>query len=129
MSTLDSDALVYWVHTTLSPLYERSLRAATWCPRWWEHAEALFRLHLVHQSWQVAVASQRDNPQALSDWLLHTADPHLAVLISPSGPFAECAWNERRGFAQPHQPKGLPHEWPDDFDDARFPAARPDRAC
>lgn len=119
----ESDFLVYWAQTTLWPLYERTPRAVVWCPRWWEHPEALFRIELIHRAWEIAVTSE--NPQALSDWVLHTADPHVGVLLSPSGPFADCSWNERNGYKHPHQPRPLPQTWPEDFDYSQFPAVSP----
>lgn len=115
---IDGDALIHWVHTTLLPLLERSTRTVTWCPRWWEHPEACFRFELLRRSWQAAVSS--DDGMALSFWMLQHVDPHLAVLTGPAGPFADCGWSERRGYLQPHQPRGLPQHWPEDFDTHRF---------
>lgn len=113
VAAIDEDYLVWWAHTTLLPLYERNLTAITWCPRWWDHPEAVFRMELIRRAWQDAVAAEEG--QALSDWMLHTVDPHMAVLTSSNGPFAKCHWNERRGYSQPHQPRGLVHHWPEDF--------------
>lgn len=118
MAAIDEDYLVWWAHTTLLPLYERDPGQITWCPQWWEHPEAVFRVELIRRAWADAVAAEEG--QALSDWMLHTADPHMAVLTSPSGPFAQCRWNARRGYPQPHQPRGLVHHWPQDFPTAEY---------
>lgn len=93
---IDSDELVSWVHGTLLPLIQRSQNKVLWCPLWYEHAEAVFRLHLVHKAWEKAVVS--DDPEALSSWALYHLDGHLAVLLSPTGPFSECRYTTRHGF-------------------------------
>ena len=41
---LDVDALIVWVHDTITSMIARPLRGElTWCPLWWEHPEAVFR--------------------------------------------------------------------------------------
>lgn len=100
---IDSDELIRWVHTTVIPLYQRSLSKVTWCPLWWEHSEAIFRLEVVRRAWEKAVVDE--DPAAMSDWTIHHLDAHMGVLLSPSGPFSECAYTERRGFKSVHIPQ------------------------
>lgn len=100
---INSDELIRWVHTTVVPLYQRSLSKVTWCPLWWEHSEAIFRLEVVRRAWEKAVVDE--DPAAMSDWALHHLDAHMGVLLSPTGPFSECGYTERRGFKDIHVPQ------------------------
>ncbi|MFD0412994.1 DUF4913 domain-containing protein [Streptomyces sp. NPDC127108] len=59
-----------------------------WCPRWWAHPEALLRLSAM---WRAFEYLRHDASLGMSNWWLHHADPHLARLLSPSGPFHACA--------------------------------------
>ncbi|WP_306332261.1 DUF4913 domain-containing protein [Streptomyces sp. KL118A] len=58
-----------------------------WCPSWWAHAEAIARLSALWRAFEYLCA---DPSLGLSNWWLHHADPHLAVLLSPDGPFHAC---------------------------------------
>ncbi|MBA8827787.1 hypothetical protein FHX42_005194 [Saccharopolyspora lacisalsi] len=95
-SAVDMDELLGWVHGLVIPLYQRSLKYATWCPAWFEHPEAVFRLELVRRAWEEAVVA--DEGSAMSTWMLHHLDPHMSVLTSPTGPFGECEYSQRHGF-------------------------------
>lgn len=96
-TAVDIDELIAWVHDTVLPLYQRSLlKGATWCPAWFEHPEAVFRFEVLRRAWEEAVVA--DEGSAMSTWTLHHLDPHMGVLLSPQGPFAECEYTERHGF-------------------------------
>lgn len=56
-----------------------------WCPRWWEHAEAIWRLELLWRSWEVA----RLDPTGMTMWSME-ADRHRVELMGPEGVFAGC---------------------------------------
>lgn len=57
-----------------------------WCPEWWEHPDAVFRLT---QTWHAWEAASRDTG-ALARWQLDVADPNMAIILSPQGPFFGC---------------------------------------
>lgn len=63
-----------------------------WCPSWWAHPEAIARLAAM---WRAFEYLRSDPAIGLSNWWLHHADPHLAVLLSPTGPFHACAQGHR----------------------------------
>ncbi|MDA8368959.1 MAG: DUF4913 domain-containing protein [Nocardiopsaceae bacterium] len=73
----------------LSPLIRRRLGGSyTWCAEWWKHAEGLLRITALWETWE---HFRHEGALGMSTWLLHHADPHLAVLLSKdSGPFAAC---------------------------------------
>lgn len=73
----------------LSPLIRRRLGGAyTWCDQWWAHAEGLMRITALWETWE---HFRHEGALGMSTWLLHHADPHLAVLLSKdNGPFAAC---------------------------------------
>jgi Domain of unknown function (DUF4913) len=72
-----------------APLLRRRLGGhLTWCPEWWRHEEAITRLTVIWSAWEFY---RYEGATGLSDWLLHHADPHLAVLMSKdNGPFMSC---------------------------------------
>lgn len=114
---LDLDHLIWWVHTTLLPLVQRSAARVTWCPLWWEHSEAIGRLEMLRRAWEQAVAS--DDGDALSTWMIHHVDPHLDELLKSTGPFERCGYHPRHGFRNgEHSPQAPlpvfePHEVPE----------------
>lgn len=55
-----------------------------WSARWWESAEAIIRLDAMWRSWETL---RLDPATGMSVWLKDHADYHLAVLMSPTGPF------------------------------------------
>ena len=63
-------ALVSWVNDFLIPVYAGPV--TRWCPAWWEHHEAVGRLH------------------ALRIWHRDHLDPVLDRLFAPDGPFVNC---------------------------------------
>ena len=58
-----------------------------WCPRWWDHAEAIYRLEALWRTWELYRLEPR---LGIASWLRDYLDPQLAALTSPTGPFAQC---------------------------------------
>jgi len=56
-----------------------------WCPQWWRHAEAIWRLELLWRSWEVA----RHSATGMSSWSTEV-DRHLGELLGDDGPFRQC---------------------------------------
>ena len=76
-----------WVRGHLAVVYPRAVTpTARWCPRWWDHAEAICRLEALWRTWE---AARLDPLRGMADWY-RDLDPQLAVLTSPAGPFAQC---------------------------------------
>jgi hypothetical protein len=109
---LDLDALIVWVHATITSVIARPLRGElTWCPLWWEHAEAVFRLEALHRAWTELAP---EPGTAMSIWIRDHLDPCLRELLSPLGPFADCTHNERYRNLNGHTPlPTLPTRFPD----------------
>ena len=85
-----------FVRELLAPTYRRSLdgRHRTWCPQWWRHAEAITRLEALWRAWE----HLRLNPAlGISTWLRDHADPHMATLLDPDGPFKGCSPDKGHG--------------------------------
>jgi hypothetical protein len=78
-----------FVREFLSPLIQRRLGGScTWCSWWWAHAEGVLRITALWETWE---HFRHEGALGMSTWLLHHADPHLAVLMSTDGgPFAAC---------------------------------------
>lgn len=70
-----------------------------WAARWWDSAEAVMRLEAIWRSWEQL---RRDAGTGMSVWLLQHADPHMAVLMSPEGPFADSEDRTRLGQPLPY---------------------------
>ncbi|WP_051133612.1 DUF4913 domain-containing protein [Nocardia paucivorans] len=76
----------------LAPAYARyvtgnPLRA--WCPEPWLHDEGVLRLWEIWQGYEQAMAAP--DRTAVSEWWLLCADPHMAALMDPDGPFKFCS--------------------------------------
>jgi hypothetical protein len=56
-----------------------------WCPQWWRHAEAIWRLELLWWSWE----AHRLLATGMSAWSAEL-DRHLRELLGPDGPFVQC---------------------------------------
>ena len=78
-----------WVEKYLLNLYRRSVdgTAMTWCREWWRHPEAYLRLDALWRAWEYL----RQQPATgMAVWMRDYCDPHMAVLLSESGPFKGC---------------------------------------
>ena len=61
----------------------------TWCPQWWCHDEAVFRLTALWTAWEHMRV--HDGPTAMAAWLVEYADPILSVVLdAEDGPFRGC---------------------------------------
>lgn len=95
----EAPALLYptldrWVLEWLSPTYRRQLgHGRTWCPQWWRHPEAIVRLEALWRSWEHYRLPEHA-ALGMSLWWRDHADPHLAVLMDPDGPFTGCTVEE-----------------------------------
>ncbi len=74
-----------FVEQFLAPMYRREAR--TWCPQWWRHTEAAYRLTALWLSWEQL---RLDPALGMSVWLRDHADHHMAVLLSADGPLKGC---------------------------------------
>ena len=110
---LDVDALIDWVHETVTSVIARPLRGElTWCPLWWEHPEAVFRLEALRRAWTELAP---EPGAAMSIWIRDHLDPCLRELLTPLGPFADCQQNTRYRSLNGHTPLAtLPTRTPDD---------------
>jgi hypothetical protein len=99
---LDGEALIEWVHDTVAAVTARPLRGEyAWCPRWWEHPEAVFRFEALHRAWTELAP---EPGVAMSLWIRDHLDPCLRELLHPSGPFTDCAHHERQPAHAVHRP-------------------------
>ena len=77
-----------WVTEFFAPTFCRSISPSVrWCAQWWDHAEAISRLEALWRSWEV-LRLQRWEGAAV--WYRDFLDSQLAVLLAPTGPFAQC---------------------------------------
>lgn len=75
-----------WVHGLFLPMFGwRVDQRWHWCPQWWRHAEAIWRLELLWRSWEV----HRLAATGMSAWSVEI-DRHLVELLGPDGPFRQC---------------------------------------
>jgi hypothetical protein len=77
-----------WVEHYLLPHFARNPMTIKWCAYWWEHAEAASRLEALWQAWEAARVST--DGDAVSNWWLQHADPHMTALFSDQGTFNRC---------------------------------------
>lgn len=69
-----------------------------WCASWWRHREAVSRLNALWRAWE----SLRLNPTVgMALWWRDYADPTMAALFSPSGPFYGCTPREHLPGSEP----------------------------
>lgn len=109
--------LAVWVTDLLLPVYGREVTSQQpWCPRWWEHPEAVARLHGLWLAWQ-----EHTDPAAGASgpavWHRDHLGAVLSELRSPSGPFAGC----KQGSHRPKTPPAV-----ESYEDAVAASRRPD---
>ncbi len=103
--------LLEFVTDGFAPVYCRATSPTLrWCPRWWDHAEAIYRLEALWRSWELYRLEPR---LGIASWLRDYLDPQLAALTSPTGPFAQCT-NDRHS---PIKPLRTDYPPPGYFDD------------
>ncbi|RSS97869.1 DUF4913 domain-containing protein [Streptomyces sp. WAC02707] len=78
-----------------------------WCPRWWDHADAVSRLQAIWHTWEVL---RWEPGTGMSHWHLHHLDPQWRALLDPvHGPFRECRDGRRMPGPLPLEP--APDGW------------------
>jgi hypothetical protein len=97
-----------FVREYLRHVYRRRIdgRNRVWAARWWEHDEAVIRLEALWRAWEHL---RQDPATGMSVWWRDHADHHMAMLMSPEGPFsaADPGAKEnqtRKGDSLPYQP-------------------------
>lgn len=73
------------------PMFPRDVTntpGLTWCPTWWFHPEAAYRLDSLWRSWEHL---RQDAAFGSSTWIREHLDHHLPLLLSDSGPFKGCS--------------------------------------
>ncbi|MFH8470970.1 DUF4913 domain-containing protein [Streptomyces sp. NPDC017991] len=93
--------LTMWVHHLLLPVYGREVTSSMpWCPRWWEHIEAVAQLHGLWMAWQKLTDATADmvGPAA---WHRDYLGPTMQSLRDPTGPFAGCKQGSHRAKDAP----------------------------
>lgn len=96
-----------FVRSFIAYIYERPCTAATrtWCPEWWRHPEAVYRLDQLWKSWEhMRVEQPATGPVT---WLVSYADPIMSVLFDPAGPFKGCSPEHGHQTRRPFE-NGLP---------------------
>lgn len=85
--TLVFDRVEGWVTGLFLPMFSWRVDGQRWfwCPQWWRHAEAIWRLELLWRSWEAA----RLQPTGMSAWSMGL-DHHLRQLCGDEGPFRQC---------------------------------------
>lgn len=101
-----------YVEDFLAVIFERPLPNGrrTWCPQWWKHDEAVYRLQALWLSWEYMRVNDGANGPAT--WLVNYADPIMAVLFDVEGPFKGCSVEHGHREERPHDEARLPCEPP-----------------
>nr|WP_229924241.1 DUF4913 domain-containing protein [Streptomyces capillispiralis] len=82
--------LKIWVHNLLLPVYGREVTSqAPWCPRWWEHLEAVAQLFGLWMAWQQHTRTE-GGLAGPGIWHRDFLTPVMTSLRLPNGPFAGC---------------------------------------
>ncbi|MGF1425483.1 DUF4913 domain-containing protein [Kitasatospora sp. LaBMicrA B282] len=85
-----------WVNHLLLPVYGREISSTRpWCARWYEHPEAVARLHALWLAWQQLTAAEAGHAGPAT-WHRDHLDHTLLQLRVPDGPFAACATSPAR---------------------------------
>ncbi|WP_344565049.1 DUF4913 domain-containing protein [Streptomyces axinellae] len=93
--------LISWTHQVLLPVYGREVTSsAPWCPRWWEHLEAVAQLHGLWLAW-AELTSPAAGMAGPASWHRDFLAPVMGALRDPMGPFAGCKLGG-------HRPKDIP---------------------
>lgn len=109
---LQHPTLDAFVERLIAVIYERPTDGSpimTWCPQWWRHDEAVFRLTALWTAWEHM--RLHDGPTAMAAWLTRYADPIMAVVLDPeAGPFRGCRSDRGHKDRRPHPDARLPCE-------------------
>ncbi|GAC85220.1 hypothetical protein GP2_031_00320 [Gordonia paraffinivorans NBRC 108238] len=102
-----------FVETHLVYLYARKVahkQDRRWCPRWFEHPEAVSRLEAL---WRAYESLRLDPGTGMSVWWRDHADHHMSALFATDGPFEGCSVD--RGHSPDLTAESLPTEEMDDL--------------
>ncbi|MFD7064634.1 DUF4913 domain-containing protein [Streptomyces sp. NPDC059906] len=90
--------LTLWVHHVLLPVYGGEVTSSSlWCSTWWEHPEAIARLHGLWLAWGDLTGPGSDT-SGPAVWHRDHLGPVMQTLRSPEGTFAGCKpGSHRRG--------------------------------
>jgi len=92
-----------WVTEHFAPMYGRPLGGEfRWCPRWFEHAEAISRLEALWRSWETL---RLDPGTGMAGWYRDHLDHQLPILLVSRGPLSRCS-SDRHEASKP-LPVGL----------------------
>lgn len=111
-----------FVEDHLVVLYARKMafkQDRLWCPRWFEHAEAVSRLEAL---WRAYEQLRLEPGTGMSVWWRDHADHHMRALFDTAGPFEGCSVD--LGHAGPVDP--LPTDYMDDTALRRAMSTTPD---
>lgn len=88
------DPVEEWVDDYYLPTFVRAVGGdIRWCREWKQHAEAVVRFEAMWRSWQVL---RLEGGLGMSTWLINHLDPNAAMLLSRTGPFAQCTPDRHR---------------------------------
>jgi hypothetical protein len=83
-------------------------RTVEWCPRWWDHPEAVERLEALWEAWELG---RIGGGTWKSAWWVTHADRHLPRLCHPdTGPFGHCHTKHRRD-TKAWRSEPIPADW------------------
>jgi hypothetical protein len=113
----EAPALLYpdlnaFVTDLIACIYERPLPNGrrTWCPQWWKHDEAVYRLQALWTAWEYMRVN--DGPTAAATWLVNYADPIMNALFDAEGVFKGCSVEKGHRDDRPHEDGKLPCDPP-----------------
>src|SRR4051812_44640385 len=75
--------IAYWYRREVFDSYD-----LVWCKEWWRHPEAVIRFEAMWRTLEPARVAEGGD--GISAWLRDHADPHMAQLMNPAGPFRGC---------------------------------------
>lgn len=109
----ERDAFTHWVSERLNRFESHDDRTGTWCPHWWDHPEAVDRLHAL---WTAYTTAKTDNE--LSSWWVNHWDRHHPYLFGKSGVFSQCPGGKHkkptdRNQLDNHPPPADWHPYPE----------------
>ncbi|MBB4929403.1 hypothetical protein F4561_000223 [Lipingzhangella halophila] len=81
-------SLVTWVNEFLVPVYVGE--GIPWCPVWWEHHEAVGRLHALRLAYRELTDTEVSGATGPGIWHRDHLGPALDRLCAETGPFASC---------------------------------------
>ncbi|RFA06760.1 hypothetical protein B7R21_18455 [Subtercola boreus] len=70
-----------------------------WKAAWWSSKEAQQRIEALWRAWE---AARQDEKAGMSLWWISHCDPHMTILLSPEGPFADSTDENRIGDPLPY---------------------------